>query len=76
MYTQYVTIEKRAKGRWQMAKNSSLHVRVDSKLKSDAEKLFSDIGLNTSAAITIFLKQAVNKGGLPFKLESTNDVKK
>lgn len=55
-----------------MAKNASLHVRVDSKLKSDAEKLFSDIGLNTSAAINIFLKQAVNNGGLPFKLESTD----
>jgi len=58
-----------------MAKNASLHVRVDSKLKSDAEKLFSDIGLNTSAAVNIFLKQAVNSGGLPFKLESTDTEK-
>ena len=59
-----------------MAKNSSLHVRVDSKLKSDAEKIFSDIGLNTSSAVNIFLKQAVNSGGLPFKLESTSNGRK
>lgn len=58
-----------------MAKNASLHVRVDSKLKSDAEKIFSDIGLNTSTAINIFLKQAVNSGGLPFKLEAKNQDK-
>ena len=58
-----------------MAKNASLHVRVDSKLKSDAEKIFSDIGLNTSTAINIFLKQAVNSGGLPFKLEAANHDK-
>ena len=59
-----------------MAKNASLHVRVDSKLKSDAEKIFSDIGLNTSSAVNIFLKQAVNSGGLPFKLESTCNEKR
>lgn len=52
-----------------MAKNSSLHMRVDEELKSDAEKVFSSIGLNMSAAITIFLKQTVNQGGLPFKPE-------
>lgn len=59
-----------------MAKDSSLHIRVDKQLKSDAEEIFSNIGLNTSAAITIFLKQSVNQGGLPFKLNAQSEQNK
>ena len=55
-----------------MAKDSNLNMRVNKELKSDAEKIFSSIGLNTTAAITIFLKQTVNQGGLPFKPEAVN----
>lgn len=55
-----------------MAKDSNLNMRVNKKLKSDAEKVFSSIGLNTTAAITIFLKQTVNQGGLPFKPDAAN----
>ena len=48
---------------------ANINVRVDSELKRAAEKLFDDLGLNMSAAITIFLKNAVNYEGIPFELK-------
>ena len=48
---------------------TNINVRVDSELKSQAESLFSDLGLNMSTAITMFLKSAVIHDGLPFEVK-------
>jgi DNA-damage-inducible protein J len=47
---------------------TNINVRVDSSLKKEAENLFSDLGLNMSSAITIFLKSAVSYNGIPFEV--------
>lgn len=47
---------------------ANINVRVDSDLKKAAESLFNDLGLNMSAAITMFLKSAVNYDGIPFEI--------
>ena len=47
---------------------ATIQVRVDDKLKAQADALFADIGLDTSSAIRVFLKQSVNRGGIPFPL--------
>lgn len=52
-----------------MASTTNINVRVDSELKSEAENLFSDIGLTMSSAITLFLRAAVNSDGIPFSLK-------
>lgn len=44
----------------------SMSFRVDRKLKEQADDLFKSMGLNTSAALNIFLTQSVNEDGLPF----------
>ena len=46
---------------------SNINVRVDNDLKAQAEALFSDLGLNMSTAIIMFLKSAVSHDGLPFE---------
>ena len=51
---------------------SNINVRVDPKLKQSAEALFDDLGLNMSAAITMFLKSAVRCDGLPFEVRRFN----
>lgn len=38
---------------------TNINVKVDEELKKDADKLFCDLGLNMSTAITMFLKSAV-----------------
>lgn len=45
---------------------SPIHIKVDSSLKNEAETLFEDLGMNMTTAITIFLKQSVRDGKLPF----------
>ena len=46
----------------------SLNLRVDAELKAKAEHIFSELGLPTSTAITMFLKSVVRHGGIPFEL--------
>ena len=48
---------------------TNINVRVDSELKSQAESLFSDLGMNMSTAIVMFLKSAVSHDGLPFEVK-------
>jgi DNA-damage-inducible protein J len=48
---------------------TNIQVRVDQALKTDAERLFSDLGLDTPTAIRLFLKQALIKNGIPFPVE-------
>jgi len=45
---------------------TNIQVRVDSQLKSEAEQLFSDMGLDMPTAVRLFLKQALIANGLPF----------
>lgn len=49
-----------------MPATKTLNLRVDSDLKSQAEAIFSELGLPTSTAINIFLRAVVRRGGMPF----------
>ncbi|MDO4437401.1 MAG: type II toxin-antitoxin system RelB/DinJ family antitoxin [Coriobacteriaceae bacterium] len=40
--------------------------RVDAELKCDFEKTAEEIGLTSTAAITVFMKRFVAEGGFPF----------
>lgn len=48
---------------------TNINIRVDENLKKDAEQLFSDLGLNMSTAVTMFLKSAVSNNGIPFEIK-------
>ena len=50
---------------------TNLNIRIDENLKKQAETLFSDLGLNMSSAITVFLKSAVDYKGIPFEIRKT-----
>ena len=41
-------------------------VRIDENLKKKATELFSQLGMDMSSAMNIFLRQCVMRGGLPF----------
>lgn len=51
-----------------MSATTNINVRVDTGLKEKADQLFSDLGMNMTTAITIFLKTAVSYEGLPFEV--------
>ena len=44
-------------------------VRIDENLKKQANELFSQLGMDMSSAMNIFLRQCVLRGGLPFSVE-------
>ena len=45
-------------------------IRIDKELKKESVELFSQLGLDMSGAVTIFLKQCVMRGGLPFEVRT------
>jgi DNA-damage-inducible protein J len=51
-----------------MANTTNLNIRVDEDLKHKAEAVFSELALNLSTAINIFLRYSVRYGGIPFDL--------
>ncbi len=44
-------------------------IRIDSNIKREATALFSNLGLDMSSAVNLFLYQCVLRGGLPFAVE-------
>lgn len=54
--------------------NKNINVRIDEKLKNDADELYSSLGLSLSGAIKIFLKQSLREQGLPFELKLNRDT--
>jgi DNA-damage-inducible protein J len=47
---------------------ANLTVRIDAGIKSEAEKLFEDLGMSISTAFNIFLRQAVRVQAIPFAI--------
>ena len=45
---------------------TNVTIRMDKKLKEEAEELFNDLGLNMSSALNAFVKQAVREQRIPF----------
>lgn len=50
-------------------KSESVHVRVDSSVKASAESVLANLGLSTTDAINMFLRQVVYNGGIPFDVK-------
>jgi DNA-damage-inducible protein J len=57
----------------QRAKTLMIHARIDPKLKKSAESVFSDLGISTTEAIRLFLKQVELHKGLPFPISIPNE---
>lgn len=55
---------------------TNLNIRTDKEIKEQADKIFSELGLNMTTAINIFLRTTIRENGIPFslKLEVLNDT--
>ena len=45
---------------------TSMSIRLDSVVKEQAQQVFSNLGMDMTTAINIFLRQAIQYQGLPF----------
>lgn len=52
-----------------MAKNETLHIRVNGDVKQSAEKTLDILGLSISEAVNMLLHQISLVGGLPFDVK-------
>mgnify|MGYP005819556891 CR=1 FL=1 len=59
--------------RQQTGKTQMIHARIDPKLKRSAERVFSQIGISTTEAIRLFLRQVDLHKGLPFPVRIPNE---
>ena len=50
--------------------DSSLTVRTNGSVKREAQKIYSDLGLDLSSAINVFLKKSIEYGGFPFEVRA------
>jgi DNA-damage-inducible protein J len=55
-----------------MSKTAVITTRVESELKQNVEQVFRELGLTTTEAITLFLRQVNLHQGLPFMLKIPN----
>lgn len=56
-----------------MANTINVNIRVDEELKKQTELLLSDMGLNMTTAVNIFLRQVLRTGGIPFEITTRTD---
>jgi len=55
---------------------ANVNIRVDDAVKKQAEFIFSELGLSLSSATSIFYRQVVRTGGIPFELKLEPSRKK
>lgn len=48
---------------------TNLNIRTDKDIKDKADKIFSELGLNMTTAINIFLRSTIRNNGIPFELK-------
>ena len=53
---------------------AQVNIRIDNRLKEEGEKLFHELGLTFSTAVSVFVSQAVRERGIPFHI-SENRVR-
>jgi len=56
-----------------MSNTTNLSIRMDKRLKEEADTLYSELGMNLTTAITIFVKQSVRQRRIPFEISLDND---
>jgi DNA-damage-inducible protein J len=55
-----------------MPKTATIHMRVEPELKQDVENILRELGLTTSEAINMFLRQVSARRGIPFDVRIPN----
>ncbi|MCL1874067.1 MAG: type II toxin-antitoxin system RelB/DinJ family antitoxin [Clostridiales bacterium] len=47
---------------------TNINIRMERSLKEQAERLFSELGMNMTTAFNIFARQSVRQGKIPFEI--------
>ena len=47
---------------------SNMNIRMDKDVKEQAQRIFSQLGMDMTTAVNVFLRQVIRHNGLPFEL--------
>lgn len=47
---------------------TSTNIKIDPKVKQQAQQLFDDLGMSLSTAVNMFLRQAIREQAIPFRI--------
>ena len=53
-----------------MDKTTSIHIRIELDIKNKVEKILSSLGMTTTEAINIYLRQIIINYGIPFEIKN------
>ena len=60
------------KGRFTMAQ---VNIRIDDNLKQEGDRLFNELGISFSSAVSIFVSQAIRERAIPFRITADKPVR-
>ena len=49
-------------------RTSNMNIRMDKDVKEQAQRIFSQLGMDMTTAVNVFLRQVIRNNGLPFEL--------
>ncbi|MDR2719062.1 MAG: type II toxin-antitoxin system RelB/DinJ family antitoxin [Treponema sp.] len=52
---------------------AQVNIRIDDNLKVRADNIFEELGLNMTTAFTMFIRQTIRQGGIPFEVTTKTD---
>ena len=52
---------------------AQVNIRIDDDLKTRADNIFDELGLNMTTAFTMFIRQTIRQGGIPFEVTTRTD---
>ncbi|MDR1572972.1 MAG: type II toxin-antitoxin system RelB/DinJ family antitoxin, partial [Clostridiales Family XIII bacterium] len=52
------------------AQTSNVSFRIDTEVKNQADKVFSELGMNMTTAFNIFIRQVIRDEGIPFVINA------
>ena len=56
-----------------MAETVNLNIRIDRSIKEQAELFFAELGMSISTAVSVFMRQALRQGKIPFEISLTEE---
>jgi len=56
-----------------MSKTAYINAPIDRRLKAEAQEVLDKVGMTTTDAVNLFMRQIVLHGGLPFEVQTPNE---
>ena len=53
---------------------AQVNIRIDDNLKKEADRLFNELGISFSSAVSMFVSQAIRERAIPFRVAADTSI--